>query len=93
MEQINSIDKNIDLEKLCAGICRQNRKDSMKESVSNSFVGIFINLLLNFVVIVPFTLYAAERGASDFEIACYITFLIFIVATIRNYFVRRFFNK
>lgn len=65
----------------------QTKRHSLLESVTNVAVGFIISLLATFII---FPIAGVESSfAQNLEITLYYT----IIAIVRNYVIRRFFNK
>ena len=65
----------------------QTKQRSLKEAVSNTLVGMSVNYVANFAIL-PFFGFAMTFGKSLGITACFT-----VVSIVRNYVVRRWFNK
>ena len=65
----------------------QTKKDSILETIANTVVGFLINIAVAFVIL---PLYGMEE---DFTKSLEITLIFTVASFVRNYIVRRIFNK
>jgi membrane protein implicated in regulation of membrane protease activity len=65
----------------------QSKQKSLIESIVNTFVGLLVTLLFS-----PFIYWVCGVEISYIQMS-YATVLFTILSILRNYFIRRFFNK
>mgnify|MGYP000312300156 CR=1 FL=1 len=64
-------------------------KDALKESFSDTVLATPISLFLNYILI-SFSIW---MGFGALEMTCFITSILFVVAVVRKYYVRIYFEK
>lgn len=65
----------------------QNKKQSLIEAITNTFIGFIINLLLTPII------YKLSGIEATFKSMGLATLFFTIIAIIRGYVIRRYFNK
>jgi len=64
-------------------------KDALKESIFDTVLGTLVNFPLNYILIA----FCLSLNMSAFYMAVFMTTILFILAVVRKYFVRIFYER